>query len=450
MKLQLCMTDPQVLARPPELTAAAHPPAVSAEWPERSLWRCLIFRLFCAYLFLYNLSAWFALIPFLGERYEKIWDAFIPWLGKHILHLARAIPTGETGSGDTTAAYLDSLFLAVLALVITVLWSVIARRRVHPRIGSWLRISVRYVLAITLISYGMFKIIQSQFPFPSLSRLGGTYGDSSPMGLLWTFMGYSQAYNLFTGLVEAAGGFLLFFRRTTTLGALIVTAAMLNVVLLNFCYDVPVKLYSLHLLFMALYLAAADGRRLLDVLVLNRTAPAADLSPPGLRRPWLRFAMFAAKVLLIGYVIFTTVKQSAVQHTQIAEMSSNTPLYGIWDVEEFARNGEILPPLTTDSSRVKRFIFSNPKMTRIQFMDDHTKSWLTEYEPAKHSLSVATGEDPKKKNLLTYLRTDQDHLVLAGSLGKDSVKINLRRFDESKFLLLSRGFHWISESPFNR
>ena len=89
-------------------------------------------------------------------------------------------------------------------------------------------------------------------------------------------------------------------------------------------------------------------------------------------------------------------------------------------------------------------------MTRIQFMDDHTKSWLTEYEPAKHSLSVATGEDPKKKNLLTYLRTDQDHLVLAGSLGKDSVKINLRRFDESKFLLLSRGFHWISESPFNR
>ena len=29
---------------------------------------------------------------------------------------------------------------------------------------------------------------------------------------------------------------------------------MLNVVMLNFCYDVPVKQYSAHLLLMALYL----------------------------------------------------------------------------------------------------------------------------------------------------------------------------------------------------
>ncbi len=417
LKLVGLQTSPNA---PEEASLAFRPPTLPRQSSsERGTWRSLSFRYFCAYLFLYNLSTWFSLIPFLGARYEKVCNAFVPWLGKHILHLARDIPTAETGSGDTTAAYIYSLFLAVLALVIAFLWSVIARRRAHPQISAWLRVSIRYVLAITLISYGMFKIIQSQFPFPSLSRLGGTYGDSSPMGLLWTFMGYSKAYNLFTGMVEAGGGALL-------------------------------KLYSLHLLFMALYLAAADGRRLLDILVLNRTAPPADISPPAFRRRWLGFARLAIKILLIGYVIFTTVKESATQQRKIAEMASNTPLYGIWDVDEFARNGEVLAPLTSDSSRVKRMIFSHPKFTRIQFMDDRTKYWPTDYDPTNHTVSVAAGEDPKKKDVLTYSRADRDHLTINGHLGDDLVAIKLHRFDESKFLLLSRGFHWISEYPFNR
>jgi len=49
------------------------------------------------------------------------------------------------------------------------------------------------------------------------------------------------------------GGMLLLFRRTVTLGAIASAAALLNIVLLNFCYDVPVKLYSAHLLLMALF-----------------------------------------------------------------------------------------------------------------------------------------------------------------------------------------------------
>jgi hypothetical protein len=39
-------------------------------------------------------------------------------------------------------------------------------------------------------------------------RLLKPYGESSPMGLLWTFMGYSTGYNLFTGGAEALGGLL--------------------------------------------------------------------------------------------------------------------------------------------------------------------------------------------------------------------------------------------------
>ena len=56
-------------------------------------------------------------------------------------------------------------------------------------------------------------------------------------------MGYSRPYAIFCGLVETVGGLLLFWQRTTTLGALIVAASMANVAMLNFSYDVPVKLF---------------------------------------------------------------------------------------------------------------------------------------------------------------------------------------------------------------
>lgn len=39
---------------------------------------------------------------------------------------------------------------------------------------------------------------------------------------------------------------------------------------------------------------------------------------------------------------------------------------------------------------------------------------------------------------------------MQGTLGNDALMIRMRRIGTAKFLLLSRGFHWISEVPFNR
>jgi hypothetical protein len=52
----------------------------------------------------------------------------------------------------------------------------------------------------------------------------------------------SPAYESFTGTVELLGGVLLFFPRTTLLGALICLIGAGEVFVLNLTYDVPVKL----------------------------------------------------------------------------------------------------------------------------------------------------------------------------------------------------------------
>lgn len=42
-------------------------------------------------------------------------------------------------------------------------------------------------------------MIPTQFPTPTADKLMQPYGESSPMGILWTFMGSSTAYTIFAG-----------------------------------------------------------------------------------------------------------------------------------------------------------------------------------------------------------------------------------------------------------
>jgi hypothetical protein len=55
-----------------------------------------------------------------------------------------------------------------------------------------------------------------------------------------------------------------------------------------------------------------------------------------------------------------------------------------------------------------------------------------------------------RKNYFSYSQPDSKQLVMQRLLETDSLVVRLRRIDESSFLLVNRGFHWINEIPFNR
>ncbi len=129
----------------------------------------------------------------------------------------------------------------LLALSATVIWSALARRTEYERFAGWCRIALRYYLGVIMLVYGGAKVIPSQFPPIAVEQISEPLGNLSPQALLWAYMGYSRIYTIFTGVGEALGALLLFFRRTTTLGAAILVAVLSNVVLINFAYDVPVK-----------------------------------------------------------------------------------------------------------------------------------------------------------------------------------------------------------------
>jgi len=65
-----------------------------------------------------------------------------------------------------------------------------------------IRLFFRFALAAQMFSFGMAKLISTQFPPPPLVTLVKPVGDLAPDDLLWTFMGASVTYQMFTGLAE--------------------------------------------------------------------------------------------------------------------------------------------------------------------------------------------------------------------------------------------------------
>ena len=72
-------------------------------------------------------------------------------------------------------------------------------------------------------------------------------------------------------------------------------------------------------------------------------------------------------------------------------------------------------------------------------------------DAAQHAVTL-TGRDDPDADTRARFRADPAAInsLLRGRVGGDSIVASLRRLDESKYLLVSRGFRWIQERPFNR
>jgi len=418
-------------------------PAVSARSGRWSLATRIAFRFAFVYFLLYVNPVLFELVPYARnavQKYFAMWERIVPAVAKALLGIR--ITTFTNGSGDTTFDFVKLACVAAVAAVVTLLWSILDRRRMsYTTLHEWLRVYIRFSLAVTMIAYGAAKVIKTQFPDLTLDRLLQPFGDASPMGLLWTLMGASAAFNVFTGAGEMLGGLLLTMRRTTLLGALMTIAVMSNIVAMNFCYDVPVKLFSLHLLAMAVFLILPDLRRLMDFFVLYR--------PPELiRSRWLRAAGIALRTAVVVYITFLYLRNARQARERQTDPASRSPLYGIWNVDTFDVNG--VSPLVNDATRWRRVVFDHPNVFAVQTMNDsRTRYWLT-LDERKSTMLLEERDDPSSSYTIIYRRPDPNSLVLDGSIGTENIHAILHRTAMPSFRLTTRGFHWINEYPFNR
>lgn len=420
--------------------------ARSSDW---SVTRRVSFRFLFLYWTLYNIPQYgcasiFDILPWGAEKINAIlcWPLQQPslWLGKHLFHLQGiAASFHPTGSGDTALSYVLVLVILILSLLGTVLWSLLDRHRSNYRtLDAWLRLFISLVVATSMIEYGFAKIYPSQFGPIFLSRLNETYGESSPMALLWTFMGGSRWYTMFGGFAEATSGLLLFFRRTRTISALLAAGVLFNVVLLNFCYDVPVKIYSSHLFLMCLFLVAPDLIALARLFFLRRQIQLSDDHIPASSNLWIRRT---GPILLALVVLSTLYTQGFRTFQPYSTDDTSIPLYGIWRVENATS--------TVAGTPWSEIIVDDASSMLIKRADSSFIRLKAKVDPAGHTIALTS---KKFGNSLLHYAPDPAnarHLIFDGRFNQGDVRFELKRRSPDSYLLLTRGFHWVNETSPN-
>jgi hypothetical protein len=262
-------------------------------------------------------------------------------------------------------------------------------------------------------------------------------------------MGASQTYNIFSGAGELLGALLLTTRRTTLLGALVCIGVLGHVVALNFSYDVPVKLLSSHLLLMALFLAAPDFKRLADFFLFNRRVEPAPLRPFS-RWRWLNVGVVVLRTAIVCAYLGLWLYNAQETRKKFGDLTPRSTLYGIWTVDEFTVDGSERPPLIADKERWRRVVFDHPKSMAIQLMSDSRLRFGLNLDEDKKTLELSKFTEPEWKASFTFEHNEPDSLALEGTLNGKKLRAKCNRIDTSEFRLVSRGFHWINEFPYNR
>ena len=365
------------------------------------------------------------------------------WTATHVFHVAGPLVyTG--GSGDRTFDWVLQFCMLAVALLVTALWSVLDRNRPNYATAyKWFRLFIRFALAGQMLRYGWEKAVPLQMPFPDLYTLMEPYGNLSPMGVLWASIGASPAYEIFAGCAEILGGILLILPRTTMLGALVCLADMTQVFMLNMTYDVPVKLFSFHLILRSLFLLAPDIRRLLDLFFFNRPVQPSRQFPLFATPRANRIAVAAQLVFGVA-LIGSNAYGSWTGWHQYGGGRPKSALYGIWNVEQLTRDGQSRPPLLSENDRWRRVIFQSPTRAAFQKMDESFVRYGAAIDTRNNTLKLTKDSDQNWAASFTYTRPAPDRLVLEGEIDGHNEKMELQLVN---FLLVSRGFHWIQEYP---
>jgi hypothetical protein len=435
-------------------TPVATPPPVHWRLATR-----IAFRFFATYFTLYIVStqmigSMFGLPPLV--RVPLI-EAMVSWVAVRVWGFSMPLVL-FSGSGDKPFDYALAFTLLIVSVVVTVLWSLIDRRRPnYVRLHAWLRLLLRLAVGATMISYGMSKAIPLQMPFPGLTRLLEPYGQFSLMGVLWAQVGASPAFERFTGFVELTAGCLLFIPGLTLLGAVTSLLASTFIFVLNMTYDVPVKLFSLHLVVMSLVLLAPDWSRLVKVFVLNRAADRREEAALAVK-PMVRRAAVGVQLALGAWLLFSNFTGRMQALSMYGSAAPKPPLYGIWDITTMTIDGHVRSPLTTDYDRFRRLVISASEAISFQRMDDTFAPYRVKLNSSTRTFTVSRSVLPatplagpmKEVGQLTFQEESPDHVTFEGTLEGKKLRLELDRVDHTNFRLLQSRFRWVQDYPFNR
>jgi len=422
------------------------------------------------YIFLLDWYATgFSKLVYLFTPLGKGLDYIIPAIGKHLFNISYTIVSPTPGNhSDSTYIYILYAFMLFVAVLGAIIWHSIDRKRdYNESLYYWFTVIVRYYVAFVMFAFGLEKFFKMQFMDLGLYQLSEPLGDMTPMALAWAFFGYSYAYNIFMGVAECMA-LLLLFRRTMTLGALLTMVALVNVIAVNFSFDVHAKMYPLVLFLLTAVLVLPNLKRIALFFLGKQPVALKQLSAPVYNRRWMNISKL---VFMWGVIAFHIIWE-LVFYTGSYNRSANRKapkFHGLYHVETFVLNSDTL---AHDHPLRWKEIVLDDYFNAVRFAGDSIAfTWLDRDPDQLWVYGTRTDIGSKVQELynefksfeaidslfiarqicqpVQFALTDSLTLNLKGALRNDSIFVTARKMpiDRSRFRLTRSRFNWITEAP---
>src|SRR5690606_30886552 len=233
--------------------------------------------------------------------------------------------------------------------------------RISPVLYYWLRVLVRYRLAIGLIAFGFIKFFPMQMPFPSVANLNTELGNYAPYKLYWQAVGLSFRYEIFLGFLEIAIGVLFFFRATSAFAAIAIVSVLFNMAHANLAYDGAVHNYASYFVLLSLFLLVSYIPNLWRLFLSGQTVQPTYYHPR-IKNKWVKIVYASGKfvvifvfVLVYGYYAHDLIYNKGKRKEPV--IPGLPQAAGYYEVKTFVLNGDTLQYSPNDSVRWHEAIF---------------------------------------------------------------------------------------------
>ncbi len=290
-----------------------------------------------------------------------------------------------------------------------------AGRLVDGQVQAFWQGLLRYAVAFDLALIGWQKLFNLQF-FVPLGMLDLPFRSFSGEDLTWAYFGHSYPYRCVIGALQIGGALLLLFHRTRLLGVFTLLPVLVNIVLIDYFYQLPVGVFWQALIHLTalLYLLGLDYERLVTFFL--RTPPHLPQLAIGqpLVRTLLRFSVVYGPLLLLsGHEFPDTYPQ----------------LTGKYAVRDVQLNSQRLTARSCQDSVLTTVYLDIDHDCVFEFNDTKRRLFGTyTYEAGRRQLRVVWRRPTPRPDTLTATLTPiptPGGLLAIGHLGEQAVRFTL-------------------------
>lgn len=377
-------------------------------------------------------------IPNIPAWVSPIFERLISWSTNHIFSIQQPYTTELLS--DSTGLYIHVFNLVILSFVGGVLLSFLGRKWKLQPFHYWFNIIVAYYLSLQLFIYGLNKVFKWQFYLPEPNTLFTSVGETHLDLLFWSVIGASYPYTLFSGIIEILPACLLLFKRTRLVGAIIAFAVMVNVVMINFSFDISVKVFSLFLLLLSFVLILPYLKKLSQFFIHQRLVDLKKWEPEYLSTK-KKNLYTTAKAVVVVVLLFEVLSPYYKSSNYNDDYTERPLLHGAYETHRMIVNGDTIIPLLDNEQFIKRVFIHRKGYLITQTIRDKMQDYKLAYG-TDNTLQINNYYN-NTHHKLSYDMLNDSIVYFKGELeeGKE-IELMAIRLDLSKLPLLQKEFNW--------